>query len=514
MSKARTIGKNITFIAASRIVAVVMSFVLFPFIISHVGKEVYGVYLIVMSVTGYFGIFDLGVMSALTKYVSEYNGKGDREGINKIANASFSFYVMIGIIVSLILFLCSVYFNKFFKVEPLNIVIIKQLFISAGIFAFFIWPLSMFRGAIQGLNLWNVDASVNMVSQILIAAATFFLLISGHGIVALFIATQMIIIGSNFFLYLIVKKKIGLKIIFPYTDIHTFKFIFNFSTFMFLSSLITILLFQIHNIIIGYFVSVSAVSVYAVAYNIQNYFRVANSTIGSPSWIIASEMEGARDYEKQKSLLLKGTKYMTAFFLPAVIIAFFFLEPFINYWMGPSFSYSILPAKIIVLFWLFSGTSELAAGMLTAKGIIRQPLMIQAAAAISNIIISLCLIKMLGIVAIAIGLTFSMAFILFPLYIRLSLKSLGVTIKEYFDKSIKCNLGLYLLVAIMSIIVMTGLYPKNLFVTFLEMGLIYSLSLLFYYIMVLSSNERLEIRKMAGLEAAYNKLVSAKEWFR
>ena len=175
MSKIKTIGRNIRFMGLSQFISVVISFFLFPFVVGHVGKEVYGVYLIVVTVTGYFGIFDFGVMSALTKYVSEYNGKGDREGMVKIINASFSFYVLFGIIIALILFACSMYFHLFLKIAPANIATVKQLFVAAGVSAFFIWPLSAFRGIIQGLNLWDADAILSMVTQVLLVIATIFL---------------------------------------------------------------------------------------------------------------------------------------------------------------------------------------------------------------------------------------------------------------------------------------------------------------------------------------------------
>lgn len=498
MSKARVIGKNISFIILSRIVLMLVSFVLFPFIVSHVGKEIYGVYLIVMSVTGYFGLLDFGMMSALTKYVSEYHGKGDFKGINRIINASFSFYVIIGIFISVLLFLTSMYFTNFFKVEPANIPVMRNLFVAASLSSLFVWPMSTFRGTIQGLNMWGVDVAVNISNQILLALATFFILTNGYGIVELFIVTQVLIVLGNLILYQVARSRIGLQITFPYTEIATFKFIFNFSFFMFLSSLIAIFIYQAHNIIIGYFISMSAVSVYAVAYNLQNYFRVINSTIGGPSWIVASQMEGAYDYGRQKQLLLKGTKLMSAVFLPMIIIVFVFAEPFINYWMGPAFRDSVIPARIIIIFWMFNGTSELATGLLSAKGIVRKPLLILLFAAALNLLISIIFIKTLGIIAVALGMVVSMILVAFPLYLRLALAALKIKFSEYFDKSIKINLVLYLLVIVLSATVLNRLYPRNLFFTVLEMGGVYVVSLAVYYFRFLNSSEREDVKKVIG----------------
>jgi O-antigen/teichoic acid export membrane protein len=505
LSKINILGRNIRLRFLNIILALIITFFLFPFIVRHTGKELYGVYLIVMTVTGYFGLLDLGVMSALTKYVSEYNGVGDVGGIGRIINASLSFYVLIGVIAALFLFGCSIYFDRFFRIEVQNVVLVRQLFIIAAISSLLTWPLSTFRGTVEGLNLWDIEAVVNMVVQLLNALFAIIIFTIGYGIVIYFIASQILNIMGCIAFYLVSKKKTPFKIYFPYLDVKTFRFIFNFSSFMFLSSLVSIFLFDIHSFIIGYFISLSAVTIFAVAYNIQNYFRYINSAIGAPPWTLASEMEGRGDYDGQRTLLFKGTKYTSVVFLPVILIMFNFAEPFINYWMGSGFQESVLPAKIIILFWLFNGTIEPATSMLSAKGIVRKPLYIQLTVAISNIVIGLALIKIIGITAIALGLTLSMIIIGFPQYLRLSLKSLNVPFMEYFNKAVKSNLFLYLFVAVLSFVLSRYWYPKNIFFTLLEMAVIYFISLALYYVVILNKDEKTEIRRLAGIEGIYAK---------
>lgn len=503
MSTIKIIGRNIRFSVLSRIVSIAVSFFLFPFIIKHIGKEVYGIYLIVLTVVGYFGLLDLGVMSALTKYVSEAKGKGDNELKHKIINASFTFYVIVGLIIAFFLFVCALFFTSIFKLQMANINIAKQLFIWGSLFSLFLWPLSTFRGAIQGLNLWDVDAKVNVVAQLVNAVATFYILTNGLGVIQLFILNQIITLSGSLYCYLVVRKRINLRLSFPCMDFATYKTIFNFSFFMFLSSLLTIFVFQIHNIIIGYFVSVAAVSTYAVAYNIQNYLRTINSTLGAPPWIIASEMEGRKDYDGQRKLLFDGTRFMSAVFVPIVLIMLFFVKPFINYWMGPSFQDSIIPAMIIVSFWIFSGTTEIASGMLSAKGIVKIPLLIQVSIAFLNVLIGVVFIKKIGIVAIALGLTVSMALVGVPMYLRLILKKLNVTLSEYLRKSVLGNLALFLVVSLLSVIILKYCYPRNIYITLFEMGSIYLIVLSFYYIVVLKRAERHKIIKLLGLESFF-----------
>lgn len=503
MSKTRLIGRNISFLAMNRVVSMLISFLIFPFMIRHVGKELYGVYVLVLAATSYFGLLDLGVMSALTKYVSEYNGKGDGKTVKSVLNASFTFYCIVGLIMGGLLLLCSTFFYNFFRVVGEDVVVMKQLFTVAALSALLIWPLNTFRGAIQGLNLWNVDATINMLTQALIAVLTFVLLKTGKDIVAVYIAMQSVTMMGGAAAYFIVKKRVGFRVNFPYFRTETFKLMFSYSFFMFLGSILGLVIFQVHNFIIGYYLSMSAVTVYAVAYNIQGYFRSINATIGAPPWTIASEMEGRGDIEGQRMLLLKGTKYLTAVFSPIILITFFFVEPFIKYWMGRGFNDSVLPAKIIILFWIFNGTSELASGILSAKGVVKKPIFIQMAVAVVSIVISVSLIKPLGIIAVALGLTVSMVAVGFPLVLRLALRSLGVTFREYFRRAIKDNIPLYVLVSLLSFTVSKYLYPKTIYLTIFEMSAIYFISLTAYYLVVLKKGDKLDLARLVGLEVMY-----------
>jgi len=487
-------------LALNRLVVAVIQFALFPFVIGHVGKEVYGVYLLVLTMTGYMGLLDLGVMSALTKYVSEFRGRGDFKGLNDIVNASFTFYVLVGVVIGAALLVLSGFAPRLFRIQPQDLDTARQLFLIAGCSAVLIWPLSTFRGTVMGFNLWSVDAVTNIAVQILNAAVTVFIVHNGGGIIQIFLANQILLIAGSLALYVYSQRNFNIRLIFPYADWPTFKFIFDFSFFMFLGSVIYIFLFQIHNIAIGAMISMSAVSVYAVAFNVQNYLRSINSILGAPPWTVASEMEGRQDYAGQKQLLFKGTKYMSAAFLPVTIITIIFAEPFVRFWMGPEFIESVLPMRVIIIFWLFNGTIQLASGMLSAKGIVRAPLVIQLAMAVLNLAIIFLFIRPLGILAPALGLTAAMVLIGFPFTLRLALRSLGVSAGEYFDRAVKGNLIFYLAVAGLAIIVLKLFNPQSLFYVLLEMGLIYAAAVVIYYCFMLEVAEKAEIKKLfAGI---------------
>jgi len=485
------------------LVVALVQFFLLPFIIGHVGKEIYGVYLLVLTFTGYLALIDFGVMSALTKYVSEFRGRGDAQGLGNIINASFTFYVLVGLVIGGALLAAAGVVPQFFRIQPQDIATAQKLFVTAGCTALVVWPLNTFRGAVQGFNKWNVDATVSISVQVLSAAATVLILRNGGGMEQVFLANQLLLIAGSLALGIYLRREFGVRVHFPYTDWKTFRFIFDFSLFIFLSSMLNIFLFQIHNVVIGSMISMSAVAVYAVAFNLQIYLRSINSILGAPPWTIASEMEGRKDYSGQRYLLLRGTKYMGAVFLPAIIILCIFTEPFIIYWMGEDFRASILPGRVLVAFWLLNGTIELATGMLSAKGIVRQPLRIQIIMVLVNLAVIFLFIKKIGILAPALGLAIAMIFVWTPLALRLIFRTLNINVREYFDQAVRCNLTLYIFTAGLALLGLQIFYPASLTLTILEMAAIYLLSALFYYFFVLSSGEQAEALRLFPLRRSF-----------
>ena len=69
----------------------VVGFFLTPYLLHHIGDVEFGLYTLVTTVTGYYGLFDLGVRSAVLRFVSRALALNDREEINRVlASASIS----------------------------------------------------------------------------------------------------------------------------------------------------------------------------------------------------------------------------------------------------------------------------------------------------------------------------------------------------------------------------------------------------------------------------------------
>ena len=74
---------NAAGIGASRVVALVLGFLLVPYMIKHLGKEDYGIYQLVRSFRGYLPLLTLAVGPAVLRYVTYSVGQQDRGAVNR-----------------------------------------------------------------------------------------------------------------------------------------------------------------------------------------------------------------------------------------------------------------------------------------------------------------------------------------------------------------------------------------------------------------------------------------------
>src|SRR5438046_4221870 len=75
---------------------VVVGFFLWPFILHRLGENAAGIWVLIFSITGYYGLFDLGIRSSLIRYISKAKAIGDLGYTNNLVNTSLFAYTCIG----------------------------------------------------------------------------------------------------------------------------------------------------------------------------------------------------------------------------------------------------------------------------------------------------------------------------------------------------------------------------------------------------------------------------------
>ena len=69
-------------------VAMGVNFFLSPYVVRHLGNTVYGVWTLILSLTGYLGLLDLGVRGAVTRYIARFHTQADHHKAGNVASSA------------------------------------------------------------------------------------------------------------------------------------------------------------------------------------------------------------------------------------------------------------------------------------------------------------------------------------------------------------------------------------------------------------------------------------------
>src|SRR5215472_14291131 len=98
-SAAKLLASGSALRAANLAGQIVVAFFLTPFVIHRLGDRMYGLWVLVGTFIGYYGLLDLGLGNAITRYVARALGKGDREECGTVFSTALQLYICLGVVV-------------------------------------------------------------------------------------------------------------------------------------------------------------------------------------------------------------------------------------------------------------------------------------------------------------------------------------------------------------------------------------------------------------------------------
>ena len=180
---------NIIFNASGFFIAIAITFFLSPFLIRTLGDAQYGVYALVVEITSYYSIADLGIRGAVGYFSARYAAANDLAMFRRVSHAALSILAAAAaliVILSLAVAYSLPHWIVLDTVEP--DVARRVVLIMSAMFAFNL-PASVFPAILYGLRRLDVTNLAELVYRIGSAALAVVVLQAGYGLET-FVATQ------------------------------------------------------------------------------------------------------------------------------------------------------------------------------------------------------------------------------------------------------------------------------------------------------------------------------------
>jgi O-antigen/teichoic acid export membrane protein len=427
--------KNILMNWAAFVATIGIGFVMSPFLVRHLGDEVYGVWVLVGSLVGYLGLLDFGITPSTVKYVAEYRALGDQQAINRLITTSLTVYSFIGFTTLAVSAAFAVLFNRIFH-TPLSFNTAAAVVLITGLNLALTFPATVFVGVLRGYQRYDLDGSVTTFSIIIRSVLIVVLIWQGYGILALAVVTFAFDILRLFYLIRCAYKlnaEIAIKR--EFFDRAELRKLFGYSVFAFLMIVGKRLIFYTDAIVIGIFMSPAAITLYSIANRLVTYLLQVSETMGvlTPT---ASDLGARNDQNAIKEMLILSTKYMLLVALPVAAVFFILGDRFIALWMGPEYTGSTFILSILTIAVLAHLLEMPAHTVLLGLGKHKIVALFTLAQAIANLILSLVLVKPYGLEGVALGTTIpTVVFTLVAIVIYFK-NYLRVSLMEYASRSL------------------------------------------------------------------------------
>lgn len=399
----KIILKNISSTYLCRIWIALISFVSVPYLIHKLGVDAYGVLSLSLIVIGYSSLFDFGLARGVIKYIAEYDVINNLENIRKLVKTSFTLYVIMGLVGSVILAILTHFFLlRVFKIpawihhQALVTFYLTAFYLIFRLPQLFVQAIAIGYQKIYLLNFINtIFNTLKILFSVIVLSLGYFL----QAVVAV-----NIVIGIAHFstLYIFVRKSLPQGALAFGYDKQTSAKVMGYSLKSFTADSLGMFITYVDKFIISVFLPIASLAYYSVSFELTSRlweFQVAAIATVFPTFSMYNSANEKVNFDK---LYKKATKFII---ISAVFISSFlciFSEEILKSWIGPEFaphSYQIL--RVISWGVLTSSLLSIIGVVLYSTSHLNRAIKVNGTMLVMHVLLSLLLVRYYGMIGIA-----------------------------------------------------------------------------------------------------------------
>jgi len=376
---------------------------LMPFVIHSLGDNIYGLWILIGSFLGYYGLMDFGLSSAVQRFVSRAIGESSQDKVSRIINTAFFLYLIIGLI-TLIVSIGTAFILPVFIKNITEVSLFRKIILILGLSFSIGFPARVFSGILTADLRFDLNTIVDLSKVIMRTALVIIFLKYGAGVIALAIITLVTDIGKYAATYCLVRhnyKKLVLSV--RLVDKTMLKPLFGYSVYTFVAQLADILRFNVDHLVITIFMNLNSVTLYSIASRLIKYFMDFISSALGMLTPLFSQYEAKNDYNSIKEKFLFATRISSFASILIGAIMILFGNLFIEKWLGHKYlgAYPILVVLVIpvTIALMQSPTVQLLFGISKHRFFTIS----NSLEGITNLILSLILVRKYGLMGVALG---------------------------------------------------------------------------------------------------------------
>ncbi|MGA9508853.1 MAG: polysaccharide biosynthesis C-terminal domain-containing protein [Candidatus Sulfotelmatobacter sp.] len=385
-------------------VNVVTGIFLSPYILHRLGDTAFGLWILIFSITGYYGLFDLGIRSSIVRYVAKYSATNEEEELNRLVNTAMFSYSGIGVIAMAITLAAAQYVNSIFHIPAEFVSTARWLLLMAGGAVSLGFPLGVFSGILEGLQRFYLLNFVNVSSTLLRALLIVVALRHGRGLLTVALITVSLPLFNGFVNAAAVFRHLRLRLGPQYVSWSSLRLIAGYSGTTFLIIVAGRLRFKTDALVIATFVSAAAVTHFTIGSRLVDYATEFVHSMAQIFVPMSSQSDALGELKRLQQIFVAGNRMCALAILPVSAILIILGKSVIEAWVGVRYvsaSYPVLVMLLIpsTIMLMQAASSRVLFGMGKHQTLAKVTL----AEGIANLVLSVLLVRKFGIFGDAVG---------------------------------------------------------------------------------------------------------------
>jgi O-antigen/teichoic acid export membrane protein len=375
-----------------------------PFNLAHLGKPVYGLWMLTASITTSFALLDLGYGGSLVRFIARYRALRDSEGLNEILSTLFVVYSMIGLATFCGALLISPYLSTFFLIPPEQVATARYLFLIITTYVALRFVFSVYGGVVVGFQRYHLNNAVSIAMSVAVAAVNVAVVLAGFGLIGLVAATTTVRV-----LGLLLYRQNAHRV-FPAIRINPGAFsrarlreVTGFSVYMLLLDCGNKLNYSADTMVIGAFMGTAAVALWTPAQRLTELLTRLTNQLNDALFPMVVDSHAAERTEQLRIAFIQGTRLSLAIALPLAGGVAVLARQLIGVWVGPTFTQTGTVLQILAALVVLRVGNATANTILRGAGEHERLTLYVGVTSVANLLLSIALVQPLGLVGVALG---------------------------------------------------------------------------------------------------------------
>lgn len=337
MKKSKTIITGVVWTIIQNIVSILYGIVSVPFLINYFGKEEYGLIGLAISINVYVQLLDMGMTNSNIKFFSEFIEKKENRKVQSLFSLSTFLYVLIGIINTIVLFGFSFFTESFFKVDPDQAIVLRNLLWILALNATFSWISTCFDEFIRANELVSwIKLRITLLKclQFVVLLSTMIFHFSIELYFLLFTFTSTMILPWSMVKAKEIMPSLKVK---PAFNKEIFKQVFAYAVGVFSFGIFQFLAFNFRPLFLGNISGPGAVAEFSVMMTIASVVTLLSSSFLQVLLPTVTRMVVSNDRKGVEFIACKGTKYVTILITLVIAVLIVNMNDLILLYVGNQF---------------------------------------------------------------------------------------------------------------------------------------------------------------------------------